>query len=297
MVELIFELLDILFTFFIGFAIVLYPIWKSRDIKTRTVFIIYGGLCLYLCVGFLILKQFIVVDFRALQLYKICATLPINLTPFFVFRKRVWQNVFLLSVLFMYSPIYIGTGTFVGHNWFQSAAHPLLMSNIVSLVIVIITLPPLLILLRQLCDSMDVDQTKVWRIIWLLPMTFFAFFIITHNPLDIESFKGSIFPSFRIMIYFAMLLACYLLKTSLQQASEAQTARNEADELAAKTDFFKKMNHNLRTPLTKISTNIQIAKTMPEDYKELLEKSQAEIMLIADMINDALDDGREGADE
>ena len=58
----------------------------------------------------------------------------------------------------------------------------------------------------------------------------------------------------------------------------------------ARTAFFNKMGHDLRTPLTRVSTNIQMARLVPEDAEEYLIHSQADIMEMAGMINDALTD-------
>jgi len=66
--------------------------------------------------------------------------------------------------------------------------------------------------------------------------------------------------------------------------------RREMEELAAQTSFFRKMNHALRTPLTVVSTNIQTARRRPEEADELLTESQSEIMKMAEMIDDALQD-------
>jgi len=59
-----------------------------------------------------------------------------------------------------------------------------------------------------------------------------------------------------------------------------------------RTAFFNKMSHDLRTPLTRVSTNIQMARLEPEDAEEYLIHSQADIMEMAGMINDALTDDR-----
>jgi len=258
MTELLLQLADILLTFFVCFAIVLFPMWKNRGVKARTVLIIYSGLTLYLCVSFLIVSHFWIVDFMVMNIFKLCAGLPVALTPFFVFRKRVWQNVFLISVMYMYGPIHIGTGTYADLSWFLSNTHPLLTSGIVSLAIVAVTLPPLLILLRQLCDIMGTEQTKVWRVIWLLPASFFALFVLTHNPFYAESFRGSELPLFRVLSYFAMLLTCYLLKTSLGHAAEAETAKRQAREQAAMREMINSISHDLKTPLTILGNNLEM---------------------------------------
>jgi signal transduction histidine kinase len=85
---------------------------------------------------------------------------------------------------------------------------------------------------------------------------------------------------------FLLLSQCVMLAVSY-----AETKRREAD-LAAKTAFYHKMSHDLLTPLTVVSTSIQVVKVAPEDA-ELLKKSQAEIMKMAEMIHDALRDGDE----
>jgi signal transduction histidine kinase len=90
---------------------------------------------------------------------------------------------------------------------------------------------------------------------------------------------------------FLILSQCVLLSISYS------AAKRETEKLAAKTDFYRKMSHDLRTPLTVVSTNIQTARRRPEEAYELLTKSQSEIMKMADMISDALKDGDKGAGE
>ena len=83
---------------------------------------------------------------------------------------------------------------------------------------------------------------------------------------------------------FLVLSQCVMLSVSY-----AETKRRER-ELAAQADFYRRMNHNMRTPLTIVSTNIQTARRRPEEAAELLTASQAEIMKMAAMIDDALKD-------
>jgi signal transduction histidine kinase len=73
-------------------------------------------------------------------------------------------------------------------------------------------------------------------------------------------------------------------------------ARRKARDLAAETAFYRRMSHELRTPLTRISTNVQIANRESKTDHERLMKSQDEIMRMAEMIDVALDDGKENGD-
>jgi len=64
--------------------------------------------------------------------------------------------------------------------------------------------------------------------------------------------------------------------------------KRRAADLERKTDFYHRMSHDLLTPLTRVSTNVQTAKRLPEQAGELLEDAQADIMRMAEMINVAL---------
>jgi signal transduction histidine kinase len=73
--------------------------------------------------------------------------------------------------------------------------------------------------------------------------------------------------------------------------------RRAFDDISAKTDFYRRMAHDLLTPLTRVSTNIQIADLKDDTDHERLEKSQDEIIRMAAMINDALNSaGESGVD-
>jgi len=53
------------------------------------------------------------------------------------------------------------------------------------------------------------------------------------------------------------------------------------------------MSHDLRTPLTRVSTCIQTAHRRPLEADEMLTTAQDDIMKIAEMIDAALLDGDE----
>jgi predicted membrane channel-forming protein YqfA (hemolysin III family) len=94
------------------------------------------------------------------------------------------------------------------------------------------------------------------------------------------------------MIFFVF---CYTLVLSLEYAQLERLA--QISEMKAKeVDFYKKMSHALLTPLTKVSTNAQIAKIKPEMVNELMTESQDEVMKMAEMINNALEDKPGGGD-
>jgi len=82
---------------------------------------------------------------------------------------------------------------------------------------------------------------------------------------------------------FTLMLGIIGMKRVLEK-------QKETEKMLAEGKFYRRMSHNLLTPLSIVSTNVQIAKMLPEQAEELLTNSQAEIMKMADMIRSALDD-------
>jgi signal transduction histidine kinase len=95
--------------------------------------------------------------------------------------------------------------------------------------------------------------------------------------------RGGLMPAG--MLVFAV---CYMMMLRLR----AEQAAIRLTEAQRKTDFYYRMAHDLLTPLTIVSSSIQVVKVAPEDA-EMLKDSQAEIMKMAGMINEALRGGEE----
>jgi signal transduction histidine kinase len=85
----------------------------------------------------------------------------------------------------------------------------------------------------------------------------------------------------------------FIISQSIMLAVGYAELKRRAEEFSAKTDFYRRMSHELLTPLTKVSTNIQVADTVEDTDHERLAKSQEEIMKMAGMINHALSDSNE----
>ena len=211
----------------------------------------------------------------------------------FLFLKNIWQRVFLVSLAFMFGPINSGIGMYAAQTWFADI-NALLVESIVTLIIAALTLPPLMLILRRLCNNPYMKQAVTfWRFIWLLPVFFFALTLMTSSYLR-DSEQGVAFVVVRVVIYFALLLICSLLDKAIQQISASEAAKREAEELSRKAEFYQRMAHELLTPLTRVSTDVQLVKRHPEKAAERLIETQADIMAMADKINKALDESEEG---
>ena len=264
MIELLLELLNVtVIPYIAGIPIRLYPMWKTRDVKSRTILIIYCCYMLSMCAGFLAVKTFWTVDFRSIQLYKAFMGLPSTIIPFWIFRDRVWQNVFLTAVSMMLAPLYVGIGMYAGVNWFADAAYPLLGANIVSLAIIAVMLPPLLFILRRLHENFDARQTGIWRFIWILPMSYFGLFMLTGNFMDPGAFKGNAFFIIRALLYGALLLTCYLLETAMRQVSENVTLKENAR-------MTERQLNLQREQYERLMGNVESAKAMRHDIRHQL---------------------------
>jgi signal transduction histidine kinase len=81
-----------------------------------------------------------------------------------------------------------------------------------------------------------------------------------------------------------------ILTQSLMLSQDYTEARRRARELAVREAFFHKMAHDMLTPLTIVSTGVQVAKMRPDKADGLLTRAQSEIMKIAEMVNEALEE-------
>ncbi|GHV55235.1 hypothetical protein FACS1894216_17030 [Synergistales bacterium] len=288
--------LNILAAYVPGHCLRLYPMWKTRGWKTRGIIIFYVCNTAFQFGGALLLRQWTSGNIGLHNLSLIALGIPQMIIPFFIFRKRFLQHLFLLAVSCSYNTITVGIGNFVTANWAGNAPGGI-VSVLTTFAVTALTLPPLLLLLRRLYSNPDIIRAApFWRLFWLLPFLFFGITMFTSSFFSVNAPETISFVLVRVFIYAAILLICVLMETAVRYVSEAETAKRASEEAAAKNAFYCKMSHALLTPLTKISTNVQIARLKPEQADELLTKSQAEIMKIADMINDALAEETEGGE-
>ncbi|MDR1580469.1 MAG: hypothetical protein LBS35_08930 [Synergistaceae bacterium] len=134
--------------------------------------------------------------------------------------------------------------------------------------------------------SFERARNRPYLVLYLASLVFFAVWaplanILLDSRYFIATLPGSVF---LMLSQFAML------------SREYYDARRRARELAARTDLYRGLSHDLLTPLTVVSTNIQVANIKPDTDHERLVKSQAEIMKMAEMINRALRKGRDEED-
>jgi signal transduction histidine kinase len=282
--------LNILVTYVPGAFLRLYPLWKTRDWKTRGIILFYIGNTAFQFGGALLLRQWAGENIGQYNLSVIALGIPQMIVPFFIFRKRFLQQFFLLAVSAAYHTITVDIGNFVRVNWTGNAPGGI-VSVLATLAVAALTLPPLLLLLRRLYANPGIIcAAPFWRLFWLLPLLFFGIIEFTSSYFIVDELKTISLVLVRVFVYAAVLLICVLMETAVRYVSEAEAAKRKSEEAAAKADFYHRMAHDLLTPLTRVSTDIQIANRKEATDHKRLTDSQADIMEMASTINSALRD-------
>ena len=288
------ELINAYVTFATSHAIRLYPMLKTQGVKRRNILIYI--ICLTLLQSaFLVFAKFVRgVDMPQLNDYIMLAGLPQIIVPFFIFRGRFWQNIFFMSVAATYGLTPGGISIYAADYWFSSSANPMIAVTALKIGLTAATLPLFLYLLKRLAENERIDKAILfWRLFWLIPILFLVITMLSNSVLTGDS-QNIFFVVTRLLALAAMMLVCWLLDLALRRTSAMQAAMQAAEEHAARAGFYQKMAHEMLTPLTKVSTNVQVAKRHPEEADKLLGRAQDEIMVIAENINRALDETESG---
>jgi signal transduction histidine kinase len=130
----------------------------------------------------------------------------------------------------------------------------------------------------------------------ILPAVFASISIYRGADYFYKSAADPVYPITFLLLAVASFFVYWQMLRMLDSATKNARLEIETQRLEMKTDFYHQMAHDIRTPLTKISTNIQVANMGEVTDHERLIKSQAEIMEIAGMIDAALEDGGDGSE-
>lgn len=85
-------------------------------------------------------------------------------------------------------------------------------------------------------------------------------------------------------LIFVFILGMIAVWNARKLVKEAEESRRAAKKLA----LMRQMSHDMLTPLTRVSTNIQMAALEPETAGERLASAQTDVMSIAETVNDVL---------
>jgi signal transduction histidine kinase len=223
------------------------------------------------------------------------------LPGFFYYRKTVREG--LSKLLFVFFAVVhagsIGGGielaiyTFVGVSAEPNIFLTLLFISCWLIVYAIIGM----VMRRFFTPRLRQINSQDMKGLWLVPLLFASVTVYLYTYFFSAGmtyyFPPVIFLFIGIMSFFVYVILLRILDSMEKKARferEAEEAKRKVDELAAKTEFYHRMAHELLTPLTRVSTCVQTARKMPLEADELLTVSQAEIMEMAKIIKNALEE-------
>ena len=145
-----------------------------------------------------------------------------------------------------------------------------------------------------------------WRFIWLLPASFFVMVLLSPIFTFNDDIQGAGFIIIRVLLYMALVLVCYFFEMSVRQMAEAEAAQRQAEELAEtnkfldslsnmKSEYLSNLAHDIRTPLTVLSLNVQKASDILDEggetkkIQKALKNVSEETSRLIRMANAALD--------
>ena len=250
------------------YAIQIYPMWETRGLTTRTVFAFIACLTVVQSAGLFLLFRFTDFDLSTISAYKLISALPSMIFPFFIFRKRTLQSIFLLSIHLIYNITPIGISNYAYDYWFSSFAYPMLTANILLIAITAITLPFVVYVLRRMFQNTYIGSAGMfWRYFWLIPVLFFAIILLSDNYLIFSLGRDISFVAMRLLTLAVLMFVCYLLDASLRQVSEnielkehARTAEKQLDmhreqyeRITQNAEASRNLRHDLRHHFTAVS--------------------------------------------
>ncbi len=232
------ELFSVFLSFYSSYTIVIVPLWNALGWKRRETATFFTGLNLYIVLCHFTARQLLGdMGTQNLHTFKAYITIPALLLLIWLFRKQIWQMIFLIALGFMYSPVGTGIGTYIAETWFPSAGLPHLAECAAMLFINLLTLPPMLYILKRLFGNPGVKQTAVFlRMIWILPAAFFVITITAGNYLTEEE-KNLGFLLLRVLIYAVFLLIIYIVDATLRQVSENYALKEKARLIESQLDL------------------------------------------------------------
>lgn len=305
------ELFNMFTAFAVGFPFLLCPMWKTRDISKKFVYIYIAGFAVLISTVLLIVRQYITIDMNTIQGLKLCFLVPQFILPIIAFRKRIWQVVFLITLTNLYYLTYTGISNFLTEM--LAPENPLFCAAIISNILIIITFPPLAIMLRRLYSNNDTEYTKVfWRLAWIVPASFHMAIFVQGSYVTSNDF-GSWFLIIRILAYALSLVVCFLFDVMTRKISEAEATRHESERrameaelrertLAAdnaaldrlnrmKNDIIDTISHESRTPLAVLASYAGLLsmelreKDLGEQASEDLDTIASEASRVANLID------------
>ncbi|MDR2889292.1 MAG: hypothetical protein LBV33_05570 [Lachnospiraceae bacterium] len=154
-----------------------------------------------------------------------------------------------------------------------------------------------LFIYHMLTPRMREIKSVSMRGLLILPAIFAAISIYRGADYYYSGRIDPLYPITFLLLAIASFFVYWHILRMLDNSAKNAQLEIEAQRLETKAEFYRRMNHKIRTPLTRVSTNIQIANMREITDHERLIKAQQEIMQVSEMISTKQNDDDSGWEE
>ena len=265
-------LLNILPYFFLCYT----PVWNILRVRRKMVLILVGIIS-FINVSSIILIMAFIPDwnrFRAphsfifLFIYIFIYILTVKIKPS--------KLLFILFIVKGYSDILVSMAKFFEANFFPYTTMQSyrLAYNIIVLLILIITFPPMWILLKRKVSLIIESDAAAWKFLWIIPTTLYSM-ITVISKMDTSIIKQWQFFLFDALMLIGSYLIYYvtiemLLKTQSntqleerinQAENQISMQINQYEQLGSYIESTRKLNHDIRHHLITLQGMASIEKS------------------------------------
>jgi len=277
------------------------PFWGHERIKKSLILPIFANVLFVRAAAAYVFAAF-VPDGLVWDLYFYLAYMIVILTGYFIcYKIHIAKLLYTMLILMLIGTLvnylsYFAASPFHTEQMIVYATLPNLITTAVAWAIV---LPFAYRLFKSTFrNAFTILSIKSILVLCIMPAMFIVLFVLSGMIIRSVEIPIVMEMLFDLSLTLTGIVSCFINIRMVERVSvnakleiEIANAKRREHELSAETEFYRKMSHSLRTPLTVVSTSVQVAKNHPDKADELLLQSQSEIMKMAKMIDDALDDG------
>jgi hypothetical protein len=252
---LISGLLFFLSMYIIQSLLFIFPMWRIHGLKKGVFYTLLASMLLYLIAAYLFLTLAMDISPDEHEIF-FFACLPTWIAAVWILRRHFRQIVFIIGVMFLYGSVSIDTAMYMTNSGFLGLINPFLSKFLIMLSIDIILMPPILIILRRLCENSNIHKASFWNYAWSLPLSLYAIILLVGSSVytvDMPITSDAAYLIIRVLLYAILILTCHLLESSLRQLSanaklseHARLMESHYLALDEKMEDAQALRHDLR---------------------------------------------------
>lgn len=287
--------LNLLVTSISAALITYYPFWKRVKIKPRFMAAIYS--CIILAyIGIYYLLAPTVLSFSFLQAYKLALIIPCVVVDMLLVEDSKPKLLYFIAIMLTYVVTAVKIGNYLAFSLITDPSFSHIA--LINLSVFAVTMPLMLVYIHRVFEKtvfiVESSGKALWNIIWIIPGLFCFISLVNNFAFTPDIIIQPQFAFTTCMTIASLFIVTSILLRVLQIAAKTEILEQMSRQ---KTEFLSNVSHEMRTPLTVISVDIQTAAgilkhtdeamNIPEAV-ELLTDAQEEIIRLAKMVGGML---------